>query len=276
MPRFIETVHHGSNATLIAQVATLYLPDQALVADVTYGKGVFWRKVDTARFTLLASDLCTCPERPYDFRALPYAAGSLDVLVLDPPYMHNAGVMRYDHQYQIGPTVAGLTHDGLVALYTAGMAEALRVLKPSGAQLWVKCKDEVASGRQRWSHLEVYEQARGLGFAARDLFILVAASPLLAARWQHQHHARKTHSYLWVFTVGRPPRPGRPEARPRCAYCQAPFTAQRRSGKYCRPAHRVAAFRTRQLTPRPPVSGTVSVTTGDTLPLFPAEVPGQG
>jgi hypothetical protein len=152
-PQFIETAYQGNNAKLIAHVAKLYIPDGALVADVTYGKGVWWRKPPTSRFTLLASDQVTCPDHPYDFRCLPYAPGSLDVVVCDPPYIHNPGIHRYDHQYQNSLTTGGMSHDDLLGLYQAGMQEAQRVLKPLGSQLWVKCKDEVSSGKQRWSAL---------------------------------------------------------------------------------------------------------------------------
>jgi hypothetical protein len=243
-PPLIETVYHGTNASLVQHVARLYIPDGALVADVSYGKGNFWRKTDTTRFTLLASDLVTCPDRPYDFRQLPYASGSLDVVVCDPPYIHNPGIHRYDHQYQNRATTGGMSHDGILHLYQEGMQEARRVLKPSGSQLWVKCKDEVSSGQQCWSHLEIYQAAKALGFAARDLFILVSKSPLLGSRWSHQLHARKTHSYLWVFTLGRVKGTRLTDARQRlCAHCQEPYMPQRTTGKYCGGACRVAAFR---------------------------------
>jgi hypothetical protein len=248
-PLLIETAYQGTNASLIRHVARLYIADGALVADVTYGKGVFWRKTDTSRFTLLTSDKLTVPERPYDFRQLPYASGSLDVVVCDPPYIHNPGIHRYDHQYQNSATTGGLSHDGILQLYQEGMQEARRVLKPSGSQLWVKCKDEVSSGKQCWSHLEIYNLARALGFAARDLFVLVSKSPLLGYRWTHQLHARKTHSYLWVFTVGRFRAPRLTDARQRlCAQCQGPFTPRRSTGKYCRDACRQAAYRVRCVT----------------------------
>jgi hypothetical protein len=40
------------------EVAKLYLPDGALVADVTWGHGVFWRRFNgRRRFTLIGSDV---------------------------------------------------------------------------------------------------------------------------------------------------------------------------------------------------------------------------
>jgi hypothetical protein len=75
---------YGNNADLISGVAEEFLPDGAVVADVTFGLGVFWKQVDRSRFTLLPSDLQ--PRQPgtlaCDFTALPYADASIDVLVL--------------------------------------------------------------------------------------------------------------------------------------------------------------------------------------------------
>ena len=89
----LRTVHRGQNRNLIEGVCALYLPPGAIVADVTYGKGNFWRNVDTSRFTLLASDIAPrdTQTRAFDCRCLPYCSNSIDVVVLDPPYVHNPG-----------------------------------------------------------------------------------------------------------------------------------------------------------------------------------------
>jgi hypothetical protein len=79
------------------------------------------------------------------------------------------------------------------------MVEAVRVLKPGG-RLFVKCKDEVESGVQRWSHVELHHIATAeLSLYPRDLFVLVPSSRSPSARWPSQRHARKNHSFLWVF-----------------------------------------------------------------------------
>jgi hypothetical protein len=194
----VYTSIRGNNADLIRQVVDLYIPANAEVADVTYGKGVFWRKVDTGAFQrFLPSDLLSdCPEQRLNFRALPYAAETLDVVVFDPPYVHNPGRLVVEDDYKNSETTHGLYHDDILELYRAGMEEAKRVLRVDG-MLWVKCKDEIESHAQRWSHIEIYEIARELGFYAKDLFILTQLNtPLI----QHkQQHARKNHSYLWIF-----------------------------------------------------------------------------
>jgi len=197
----IVTTTIGNNADLIAEVAKLYLSDKMVVADVTYGKGVFWRKVDTSRYEFHPSDISPHPKadveaKKIDFKKLPYKDESHDVIALDPPYVHNPGTLMVDANYQNKATTKGMYHDDILDLYVSGMREAARVLKEGGT-LWVKCKDEVESGWQRWSLIELYVAAMKLGFYGKDLFILVPhGKPTIQ---KPQQHARKSHSYLWIF-----------------------------------------------------------------------------
>ena len=70
----------GDNATLIAAVAPLYLTGSVL--DVTYGRGMWWRRFSPATFGKhdLALD-------GVDFRDLPDEDGSWDAVCFDPPYV---------------------------------------------------------------------------------------------------------------------------------------------------------------------------------------------
>jgi hypothetical protein len=192
----------GGNAELVANAARLYIPEGALVADVTYGKGAFWKRADSRRFHLLASDLDPAFSGGVlqaDCRDLPYTNDSVDVVVLDPPYIAYPGKHLTDHRYNNAATTPRLYHAGVIQLYADAMAEALRVLKPGG-YLWVKCKDEVSHDQQNWSHIQIYEHAVRLGLHARDLFVVVASNPATTMGiWKRQLHARKTHSFMWIF-----------------------------------------------------------------------------
>lgn len=202
----VTTVTFGTNDQLIADVARLYLTAGAAVADVTYGQGRFWKKTDTSPYRFLASDLE--PARPgvlaADFRSLPYRDGSVDAVVFDPPYIHSPGAGMYASRYNGRATTTANSHAGIMAVYQAGMTEAARALR-DGGQLWVKCKDTIASERQCWSHIDIHRMAQELGMYARDLFLLVPAAPstvVSGGRWPRQFHARKVHSYLWIFETG--------------------------------------------------------------------------
>ena len=56
----------------------------------------------------------------------------------------------------------------------------------------------MASAGQHWSHIELYNRALDLGYIAQDLFILVSGEEPRVP-WPRQVHARKNHSYLWIF-----------------------------------------------------------------------------
>jgi hypothetical protein len=217
---------------LIAEVARLYRLDGLVVLDCTYGRGGFWSKVDTSRFTLLGSDLHIDPtlvaQVPLwsqqvpsfvvaDFRCLPFAAGSIDVVVFDPPYMHNPGQgLDMNTRYRNHQTTQGMYHaDILRELYCRGIQEAWRVLK-AGGLLLCKGKDEIESSKQCWSHPEVRQAAERCGFTTQDQFSLVTRATITTLKAEHhrQYHARRNSSWLWVFqrqTSTPVPKRGRPK-----------------------------------------------------------------
>ena len=76
------TVHVGDNSGLIENVSNLYFSEGDSIADVIFGRGVFWRKVPSDKFRIIGSDLKT----GIDFGHLPYEDNSFDHSVIDPPY----------------------------------------------------------------------------------------------------------------------------------------------------------------------------------------------
>jgi hypothetical protein len=189
-----------TNAGLIANAAALYIRKGDIVADVTFGRGVFWQNTDCRNFKLLASDLW--PVDPIvtkaDFRNLPYEDGSFDVVVMDPPYAHHAARHLTGRRYDRLQHTKHMDHAEIIQLFRDGMIEAKRVLR-AGGRLFVKCKDEIQSGKQCRSDIEIWLIAtKELDLTDLDRFTL-HSKPVNQARWQTQKHARKTDSYLWVF-----------------------------------------------------------------------------
>src|SRR5215216_5761962 len=65
----IFSAHQGTNDDLFPQILSLYVPLGSTVADITYGKGVFWKKVETSDYVLKATDAKTgtdCGKLPYE------------------------------------------------------------------------------------------------------------------------------------------------------------------------------------------------------------------
>ena len=63
----ILSAHVGGNAQVFPLVMALHVPEGSLVADVTHGKGVFWRGIDKTKYRMLASDI----QNGVDYRKLP-------------------------------------------------------------------------------------------------------------------------------------------------------------------------------------------------------------
>lgn len=198
----IFSAHQGTNDDLFPQILSLYVPPGSTVADVTYGKGVFWKKVEKGTYKIRATDLKT----GVDCRKLPYEDASIDCVVFDPPYMHTpGGTAHQNHQnfesyYHNNGTENPIVkyHEAVLDLYFKGSAEAYRVLKPNGT-LIIKCQDEVCANRQRLTHVEIINELDAKGYFVEDLFVLVRTNRPGVSRILKQNHARKNHSYFLVF-----------------------------------------------------------------------------
>ena len=207
----IFSAHVGGNAEVFPQILDLYVPKGSLIADVTYGKGVFWRNVDESEYVLLKSDA----QMGIDARDLPYPNDYLDALVLDPPYMegfyrrledhqggqgtHQAFSEYYNHLQAQNPGAGRPKyHDAVLDVYFRAGEEADRVLKPQGIFI-VKCQDEVSANTQRLTHVEIINYYQSLGFIPEDIFVVVRNNKPAVSRLLKQVHARKNHSYFVIM-----------------------------------------------------------------------------
>lgn len=214
----ILSAYVAGNAEVFEKVMTLHVPANAVVADVTYGQGVFWKNIPEERYVLHGTDLQT----GVDCRNLPYSDNSHDCVVLDPPYMeglfrrsrdHLAGAgthAAFRHHYSNGEETNGgpKYHAAVLDLYFKAGREAYRVLRPGGV-LIVKCQDEVSANTQRLTHVEIINEYQSLGFYAKDLFVVVRSNRPGVSRLLRQEHARKNHSYFIVFLKCAPGQSGR-------------------------------------------------------------------
>ncbi len=211
----VVSAHVADNSDIFPKILQLHVPKGATIADVTYGKGVFWKKVNLAKYKLVRSDI----KDGVDCKDLPYWKNSVDCVVLDPPYMeglyrksktHMAGSgshKAFRVHYSNGEATDGggpKWHAAVLDMYFRAGKEAFRVLKPNGV-LIVKCQDEVSANTQRLTHVEIINHYEELGFYAKDLFVVVRLNSPAISRLIKQVHARKNHSYFLVFVKGSPP-----------------------------------------------------------------------
>ena len=199
----VVTAYMDGNENVFPRILDLYARPGDVIADVTFGKGVFWRHVEPNRYRVLASDI----QDGLDCRNLPYRDGEIDCVVLDPPYMHSPGGTAHESHSAFeehyrnngsGNRTESKYHEAVVDLYRDAGAEAFRVLRERGV-LIVKCQDEVCSNRQRFTHVEIMTAYGEIGFVAEDLFVVVRKNRPGVSRVVQQVHARKNHSYFLVF-----------------------------------------------------------------------------
>lgn len=205
----------GTNADLMRQVAELYIEPDDVIVDATYGEGGFWRQLP--ELVVVKHDLHKGDG--VDLRALPEAAGTVDVLALDPPYRLDESTEscwtdfsdRYGLEGGLANTVQG-TRD-LVELYAGGLREAARVLSKRGRVL-VKCQDAVSGRRITPMLVEIIEQAEIAGLKI-IVFVLHGRAGPGSGAWKHQLRARRSHSYLVVAGRSRYWKPRDPIKRER-------------------------------------------------------------
>lgn len=197
----VLSAYLGTNDSVFPFVLSLYVAPGSTVADVTYGKGVFWRQVPKDVYKLLPSDL----SGGVDCRKLPYEDKALDCVVFDPPYMHtpggtaHKGHQNYESYYRNNQATSDKKyHEAVLDLYFSAAREAFRVLRDSGVYI-VKCQDEVCANQQRLTHVEIINQLSEYGFVVEDLFVVVRTGRPGVSRLLTQGHARKNHSYFLVF-----------------------------------------------------------------------------
>lgn len=177
----------------------LYCP-QGFECDPTYSKGYFYRS--TVPKPLYAFDLV--PQQRgvvcADAKHLPLPASCVSSLILDPPFLPNKsgtkGIMRTRFSGLGDISCFNGNMAALYSEYSQMLYEAYRVLRDAGILVF-KCQDYTSFDFYP-THIKVYDFAIEAGFQAVDLFILLSKNRPIRTDL-HQRHARKFHSYLWVF-----------------------------------------------------------------------------
>lgn len=181
---------------LLKSIMKLYTGGQPFDVDPTYSRGRLWRGLPQPRHKF---DLE--PQSPDvqqgDCRSLPFADGGLQSVFFDPPFLIKGGAESViKKRFSDYPSI-----DALWEMYADALKEFSRVLAPKGICVF-KCQDLINSGKQHWSHVEIYRMAIDAGFYGEDLLVLSNHNVMWSPNMKRQLHARKNHSFYWVFRKG--------------------------------------------------------------------------
>ncbi len=191
---FLETTTTSfKQSEILTRILKLHCP-QGIEADVTYSIGSFYSNGiprPKYRFDMIPK---TSGIVVSDCRKLPIPENSFTSLIFDPPFVGGGGkegiiISRFGNY----PNIPKLWD-----MYRNSLAEFARVLKPNGVLIF-KCQDTVEGGKNWFSHVAIMNMAVSNGFYPKDLFVLLAKYRMGMWHSDKQHHARKYHSYFWVF-----------------------------------------------------------------------------
>jgi hypothetical protein len=197
---------YTSNYEAIKSIMFLYNIER-FDLDCTYSKGAFWKDLPEPTNK---SDLYPYNDTVVECSSenLSFEDGSMKSIMFDPPFVI-AGKSYRDNKE--GSSIIAKRFEGYESYnhlknhYYNTLKELYRVCEKGGHVVF-KCQDTVSGGKNHFSHVMVMNMAQELGFYPRDLFILTSNVRInsFGTKWTKQEHARKYHSYFWVFEKVKP------------------------------------------------------------------------
>ena len=197
---------YETNFEVITNIMSLYKIDR-FDLDCTYSKGNFWKDLPSP---VNKSDIYPVNDTVVEASSenLPYDDNSMKSIMYDPPFVIAGKSYRENKE---GSSIIAKRFEGyetypqLMNNYYNTLKELYRVCE-KGGHVVMKCQDTVSGGRNHFSHVMIMNMALELGFYPRDLFILTSKMRInsFGTKWTKQEHARKYHSYFWVFEKVKP------------------------------------------------------------------------
>lgn len=190
-----------SQDEILKGILDLYIHEATFECDLTYSIGVFYRHLPIPPIRFDKYPQCE-GVRPLD-KAYSLPNNTLSSIVCDLPFI----VRGYGTEANAGQLVDRFNcFASAEEAYQANadmIALAFEKLK-RGGYLIMKSMDVRCKAHTVWLNAFIQMEAVKRGFVMEDLFILAAKSRMLYYRGEKQNHARKYHSYFFVFRKGNP------------------------------------------------------------------------
>ena len=182
---------------VIESILQLHSINGKIDIDPTYSTGNFYKgKIQKPEYKFDLEPQCK-GVLPADARQLPLENESVYTLMFDPPFLVGSETEttgKIKGRFSWYPT-----YKALWKFYEDALKEFYRILKPKGIVIF-KCQDFVTGGKQHFSHVVIMNIAVRLGYYPKDLFTFLVKTRMYHQKdLEGQQHARKYHSYFWVF-----------------------------------------------------------------------------
>ena len=192
---------------MLNDILRLHVGSDSFEIDTTYSTGGFYKNRKVKK-PLYAFDKYPQADGVEKLKfPLPFKKDSVNSIVFDPPFVVSSGPSLSNDAKSSNLTAKRFSCfknlNELFDCYEENLREYARILKPKGV-LVVKTQDTVTSGKNVFTHVWLMNQAYQFGLYPKDLFILLARNRVHSGKHNKQQHARKFHSYFWVFSKEKP------------------------------------------------------------------------
>lgn len=197
---------YNTNDDVISNIMKLYNIEQ-FDLDCTYSTGNFWKNLKGPK---IKTDLFPKNDTiiQADSENLPFEDSSMTSIMYDPPFVIAGKSYRENKE---GSSIIAKRYEGyesyshLTKNYYNTLKELYRITEKGGIVVF-KCQDTVSGGKNHFTHCLIMNMAVNIGFYPRDMFVLHNNVRInsFGTKWTKQEHARKYHSYFWVFEKVKP------------------------------------------------------------------------
>lgn len=193
---------------VLATMLRFYAKPGADVIDVTANKRRMWDGVVfNGRITYADIDQEMNPDIIADFRNLPCAPATYDVIVFDPPHLPAAAASpasdkEFSKRYGLSHAPAA---DNVKEYFPPFLREAERILRPDGL-IFAKLKDFVHNHTYQWTLADFIAAVREQpGLTPCDLIVKKDPSGgnMMSGKWKKAHHMRNAHCWWVIVRKGR-------------------------------------------------------------------------
>ncbi len=179
---------------VIASILEVEFPDIETVADLTWGKGAFWKDTNSVHVIGLDRKPRYGAQVGADARHVPLVNEAVDVVIFDPPHQHGVSkttTLRHQADYDRMPNQKDI-HQLL-----ADVAPEIRRVARVGAI--IKLTDMVEAGRFMPTHILFASAAARLLGMPCDMAILDSGVVRPVKPNQRVLHLRHAHSYFLIY-----------------------------------------------------------------------------